>query len=180
AGYRALLAMRLAERHYGRAGLAERLLDRAPTGLMRPKSADLVGLLQAGEIDYAWVYASVARTAGLEMVRLPDAVSLGDPGQAAAYAAESVSVAGRALGDTLSIIGRPILLALTVPLDAPHPVAAADFVAWLLGVDGRRILAGAGLDLLPRPLLSGGGAPDAVSEAVAGTVAAAAGKDARP
>lgn len=166
AGYRALLAMRLAERHYGRAGLAGRLLEHAPARLMRPKSADLVALLQAGELDYAWAYASTARAAGLRTVELPGAVNLGDPALADAYAAESVLVAGRRRGDTLAVHGRPVLFAITIPTSAPHAGDADGLVAWLLGPDGRRVLAGAGLDLLPRPLVVGRAVPAAVAQAV--------------
>lgn len=168
AGYRALLAMRLAERHYRRPGLAARLLARAPARLVRPKSADLVALLQAGELDYAWLYESVARAGGLSLVRLPGDVDLGDAARAAAYAAESVRVAGAGRGDTLALAGRPILFALTVPAGAPHPAAAAGFVAWLLGPDGRRVLAGAGLELLPIPVIVGDAVPAAVAAVVAG------------
>jgi molybdate/tungstate transport system substrate-binding protein len=180
AGYRALLAMRLAERHYGRPGLATRLLERAPARLVRPKSADLVGLLQAGVLDYAWVYESVARTAGLRVVRLPDAVNLGDPARAAAYGAESVRVAGAAPGDTLTLVGRPITFALTIPVDAPHPAAATRFVAWLLGADGRRVLAGAGVDLLPAPLVVGGPVPAGLVLSSAGSQAGHAGDSSAP
>lgn len=166
AGYRALLAMRLAERHYGRPGLAARLLERAPAGLVRPKSADLVGLLQAGELDYAWVYESVARAAGLRLVRLPDAVNLGDPARTVGYGAESVRVAGAAPGDSLTLEGRPIVFALTVPDGAPHREAATRFVAWLLGTAGRRVLAGQGVELLPAPRLVGDPIPPEVAAAV--------------
>lgn len=165
AGYRALLAMKLAERQLARPGLAERLLEHAPVRLMRPKSADLVALLQTGEVDYTWSYASTARAAGLKMLELPDVVSLGDAALATTYAAESVAVAGRARGDTLVIHGRPILFALTVPTGAPHPDRAVEFVAWLLGVDGQRVLRAAGLDLLPQALVVGELAPATIRRA---------------
>lgn len=166
AGYRALLAMRLAERELGRPGLAERLLEHAPARLMRPKSADLVALLQAGEVDYTWSYASTARAAGMKMLELPASVNLGDAALAATYAAESVIVAGRARGETLVIHGRPILFAMTVPVGAPHADRAVEFVAWLLGADGQRVLAASGLDLLPQALLVGDGVPTAIRQAV--------------
>ncbi len=166
AGYRALLAMKLAERQLASPGLAKRLLEHAPVTLMRPKSADLVALLQAGEVDYTWSYASTARAAGLMMLELPAAVNLGDATLASTYAAESVAVAGRKRGEALVIHGRPILFAMAVPTGAPHADRAADFVAWLLGTDGQRVLGTAGLELLPRPLVVGDDVPEVVMRAL--------------
>ena len=166
AGYRALLAMKLAERHLRQPGLAERLLEHAPERLVRPRSAELVALLQAGELDYAWLYESMASTAGLSFVRLPDAVDLGNPALESTYIADSVTVAGAAPGDTLVINGYPIVLALTIPHGAPHAAQGAEFVAWLLGDEGRGVLEGAGLQLMERPALVGSGVPAAVIRAV--------------
>lgn len=165
AGYRALLAMKLAERHLQQPGLAARLREHAPERLVRPRSAELVALLQAGEVDYAWMYESMASTAGLSFVRLPDAVDLGNPALEFTYIADSVTVAGMAPGDTLVINGRPIRLALTIPEGAPHAEEGAEFVAWLLGDEGRRVLEGAGLQLLDRSYLVGRGIPSEVVRA---------------
>lgn len=166
AGYRALLTMKLVARQAGEPALAARLLAHSPASAMRPRSGELVALLQAGELDYAWLYESVAATAGLGFVRLPPSADLGDPSWTEAYAAESVWVAGTGHGDTIAMTGRPIQLALTIPEGAPHGAEAARFVAWLLGDDGRRVLAGAGLELLPIPRLSGRDVPPPVLGAV--------------
>ena len=166
AGYRTLLAMRLAGRQSGSPGLAGRLLAGSPSSAVRPKSADLVALLQAGELDYAWLYESVARAAGLRFIPLPDSINLGEPALAAAYAAETVRVAGRARGDTLAVAGAPIVFALTVPDGAPHRQVAERFAAWLLGPDGRRVLAREQLILLDSPRLHGRAVPPAVAPAV--------------
>lgn len=165
AGYRALLVMKLAERHLRRPGLAARLLEHAPERLVRPRSAELVALLQAGEVDYAWLYESMASTAGLSFVRLPDSVDLGNPALASTYAAESVTVAGAARGDTLVMVGYPIVLALTIPTGAPHAADAVDFLVWLLGDEGRVVLEGAGLQLLERPEVVGSDVPPAIAQA---------------
>jgi molybdate/tungstate transport system substrate-binding protein len=166
AGYRAVLAMRLAERHYRRPGLAARLLATSPVRDVRPKSADLVALVQAGELDFAWLYESTARGAGLPYLSLPDAVNLGTAADSAAYAAVSVRVAGHTPADTLELRGRPIRFAVTVPVDAPHAARAAAAVAGRVGPDGRAALRAAGLDVLDRPELVGGGAPAEVVRAV--------------
>ena len=161
AGYRALLAMQLAERHYAEPELARRLLEAAPERNVRPKEVDLVALVQAGELDYVWQYESVSRATGLRFVTLPSSVDLGSPENAALYAAASVRVLGKGGGDTITLRGSPILYGLSIPLDAPHPELAREFVAFLLG-DGRAIMAGTHLPVEERPELAGTGAPDEV------------------
>ena len=166
AGYRALLAARLAERHLRIAGLADRLLARAPAAHVRPKSADLVALVQAGELDAAWMYESVARSAGLATVRLPDAVNLGAPAESLAYAAASVRVAGRTPRDTVTVRGRPIRFALTIPRGAGNPDGGARVAAYLLSSEGRALLGRFALDAGEPPRLVGTGAPAAVRRAI--------------
>jgi molybdate/tungstate transport system substrate-binding protein len=164
-GYRTLLTLRLAELHYGQPGLAARLLARAGPRNVRPKEADLVALLQVGEMDYIWSYESIARAAGLRFVRLPDEIDLGAPADSARYARASVTVAGKTPRDSVTFRGAPIVYALSIPRRAPHPELAARFVAWLLGRDGRRVLRAAELDALERPAIVGSGAPAAVAAA---------------
>ncbi len=166
AGYRALLAVQLAERHLRAPGLADRLLARAPLANVRPKSADLVALVQAGELDAAWMYESVARSAGLAAASLPDAVHLGAPAESTAYAAASVRVAGRTPRDTVTVRGRPIRFALTIPRAAENPGGGARVAAYLLSDEGRRLLGEFGLDAGEPPRLVGTGAPAPVRAAV--------------
>jgi molybdate/tungstate transport system substrate-binding protein len=59
-GYRALMVMQLAELHYEIPGLYDGLLANRPEANVRPKSVDLISLLQTGNMDYAWEYLSVA------------------------------------------------------------------------------------------------------------------------
>ena len=68
-GYRALIAMQLAEWHYGEPGLAVRL-ERAAAGRnIRPKEADLVALLETGELDAHGPYEGVEATLRAEEMR---------------------------------------------------------------------------------------------------------------
>ncbi|NNG15828.1 MAG: solute-binding protein, partial [Gemmatimonadales bacterium] len=130
AGYRTQLAFQLAERHYGKPGLARLLSAAAHPRHMRGKSADLVALIQLGELDYAWTYTSLARMHGLRFVPLPPEVSLGVPALAKWYGTASVRLPGATLGgrDSVEVRGTPISYALTVPRDAPHPETAVAFV----------------------------------------------------
>jgi molybdate/tungstate transport system substrate-binding protein len=162
-GYRALLVLQLAERHYGQPGLAQRLLAHAPERNVRPKEADLVALLQAGELDYAWSYESLAQAANLSYVRLPPEIDLGSPADSARYAVASVRVVGASERDSIDFRGQPIVYGLSIPSQAPHPQLAADFVAFLLSDEGKRVLRAARLDALDQPVLIGTGAPASVA-----------------
>jgi molybdate/tungstate transport system substrate-binding protein len=155
AGYRALLLFQLAERHYGQPGLADSLRRSVHRRNIRPKSADLIALLQAGELDYAWMYESVARAAELPHVTLPRAIDLSDPTHAAEYAAVQVRVLGSGSGDSLTIRGEPIVYGVSIPNAAPHPALAERFVSLLLSADGQRILRAAQLDALDTPIITG-------------------------
>jgi molybdate/tungstate transport system substrate-binding protein len=164
-GYRTLLTLQLAERHYRTPGLYRRMLAAAPARNVRPKEADLVGLLQAGELDYIWSYESIARAAGLRHVRLPSAIDLGEPADSALYAVAAVRVTGATPRDSVEFRGTPIVYGLSIPRRAPHPDLAARFVEFLLSEEGKRVLRQQRLDALDRPVLVGTGAPAGVAAA---------------
>jgi molybdate/tungstate transport system substrate-binding protein len=159
-GYRTLLVLQLAERYYGEPGLAGRLLANAPERNVRPKEADLVGLLQAGELDYIWSYESLAQATGLRYVTLPDSIDLGTAADSAFYRTASIRVAGSGVGDTVTFRGEPIVYGIAIPRQAPHPELAVRFLAFLFSDDGRRVLRAARLDALDAPTIVGEGAPD--------------------
>ena len=162
-GYRTLLVLQLAERHYRRPGLAARVLAAIPARNVRPKEADLVALLQVGEMDYVWSYESIARGVGLRYLALPHEIDLGDLADSALYREASVRVTGKSPTDSITFRGRPIVYALTIPTRAPSPALAERFVAFLLAPEGVAILRAAKLDALDRPVLVGEGAPAAVA-----------------
>jgi len=133
-GYRALLVWKLSETYYGLPGLYEQLLAKNPQPT-RPKSHDLVVLLQNGQLDYAFIYKSVAVQNGLKFVDLPPEVDLGHEEFADVYASASVLVEG--LGE---VRGEPIRYAITIPKCAEHFDLAVEFVELLLGEKGSSIL----------------------------------------
>jgi molybdate/tungstate transport system substrate-binding protein len=151
AGYRALMAWRLAERHHHVPGLARRMEASIPPRNVRAKSIELVALVQAGELDYAWLYRSVAEEAGLRVHPLAPEVDLGDPALAEFYATVSVEVAGNRPGDRRTVRGLPILYGLTIPKGAPNPGAAEAFVAFLASDEGRAALRAAHFDPIDPP-----------------------------
>ncbi len=165
-GYRTLLVWQLAARHYGIPDLAGRLLRASPPRNVRPREADQVALLQAGELDYIWTYENLAARISLPYLTLPSPVDLGEPADSAIYAMASTRVVGTRAGDTITVRGRPILFGVTVPRGAPHRALAERFVAYLLSEEGRRILRATRFDALERPEIIGAGAPAALLDGV--------------
>jgi molybdate/tungstate transport system substrate-binding protein len=166
AGYRTLMVFTLAESQAQVPGLAARLEERAPRRNMRAKSAELVALLQAGELDYAWVYESTARAARLPYLPLPSAIDLGSREDSAAYARVMVRVLGATHVDTVEMRGAPIRYAFSVPLRAPHPALGLRFAHYLLSAEGEAALASEHLVSLPEPEAIGEAVPEAIVAAV--------------
>jgi molybdate/tungstate transport system substrate-binding protein len=148
-GYRTLMVWQLAGRARNDAQLPSRLEARAPARNVRPKEADLVGLLQAGELDFIWSYESMARAIGLRYVTLGDSFDLASAEHAEFYANASVVVnrgESRGLTANVTFRGQPIVYAFAVPLDAPNRALGLKFAAFLVSEDGRAILRREGLD----------------------------------
>lgn len=162
-GYRTLLVWQLAGRYYGVPDMEARMLRAAPARNVRPREADQVALLQAGELDYIWTYENLAALMSLPYLKLPDAVDLGSPADSTTYATASARVPGSRPADSITVVGRPILFGITVPRGAPHAAAAERFVAYLLSDEGRRILRRAHFDALAEPVFIGRDAPASLS-----------------
>ncbi len=154
-GYRALMAVQLAERFYHRPGLADSLLAAMPDRYVRHAEADLSALVQAGELDYSWTYRNLARAHGLLWVELPPEISLESPALADWYAQARVTLPGSANQRDLTLRGAPIVFALTIPHDASSPRQAQRFVEFLLSAEGRSVMERAGFTMLARPVVVG-------------------------
>jgi len=144
-GYRTLLIWQLAERYYGIDGLYRTLDEHRPPGNVRPKSVELIALLQSGNMDYAFEYQSVAAQHGLRFVELPDEVNLGRVEHADLYSQATVEIAGTEPGVTMTMTGTPIVYGVTIPKNAPTPELALEFVKFLLSDEAQTILAAQGL-----------------------------------
>jgi molybdate/tungstate transport system substrate-binding protein len=151
-GYRAALTLALAEDFYGRRGLASRFLAEG-RGYIRPKEVDLLVLLEAGQLDYIFIYRSVAEQHGLEVLGLPDEINLKKPELADLYGRASVRITGKEPGSFITKFGEPIVYGVTIPKGAPNREAATAFVSFLLDADrGGAILEKNGHTLLvPSP-----------------------------
>lgn len=161
AGYRTLMAWQLAQLYYRQPQLATQLEANSPIRYMRPKEADLTALLQLGELDYVWTYRSIAQANGFRWLDLPKEINLSDPAMAATYAQAKVTLPGatQARGDTVVFTGEPIVYALTIPKNAPHPDVAEAFVRFIYSPQGQRIITDAGLVPVVPLSLGGPGQP---------------------
>lgn len=130
-GYRTVLTMKLAERHYGQAGLAKRLLGK-PRQFIRPKETDLLALLETHTIDYIFLYRSVAQQHKLKFVTLPDAINLKSPRFGESYRQATVRITGKKPGVFVTKRGEPMIYGVTIPKRSPNPTTAMAFVQFML------------------------------------------------
>jgi molybdate/tungstate transport system substrate-binding protein len=167
-GYRALMALQMAEAFYGHPTILEdvtlaqfvtplsveegeglttiripRIVDTRDGAhlVLRGASIALIALLESGDLDYAFEYESVIAQHGFEVLSLPEAINLGSDDYAEAYSRVEVSLDFQRFASVTPVFrGEPIRYAVTIPSNAPHPAEAADFLAFLLGPEGQAIL----------------------------------------
>ncbi len=144
----------------GSAPAPERDLDRALSAHCAaehvvPDENELVSLLEARAIDYAFLYRSTAETHHLKTTLLDPAVNLSRPELASHYAAAEVDVEITATpggAGVQHLHGAPITYGVTLLDHARQRAAAIDFLAFLLGPSGRRQLEQKGFHpLAPAP-----------------------------
>lgn len=133
-GYRAVLTMKLAEKYYGKDGLAAKMIAK-DNEYIRPKETDLLALLESGTIDYIFLYRSVAEQHKLDFVLLPDHINLKKPELTDYYATATVDISGKEPGTFITKKGEPMVYGVTIPQNAPNPEAALAFVEFLLTED---------------------------------------------
>jgi len=137
-GYRTILVLQLADLEI-EMDFSSGILKRSER-TVRPKSADLIAMLETGALDAAFMYRSVAEQHGLKYISFPHSVGLGNLDMSAHYATVSVDVAGDTPDVSTSIVGSPIVYGLTIPVNATEVAGAEKFIAFLLSDDGATIL----------------------------------------
>jgi molybdate/tungstate transport system substrate-binding protein len=168
-GYRALMALKLAESYYAQSGILDsviqdqfttpisvfqagsmalitvpEILETVPQSpvVIRGASIQLIALLESGDLDYAFEYESVVRQHGLEWVPLPDQINLGSPQYTEQYQQVQVNLNFKRFASVQPFFrGEQIGYGITIPSNAPHPEAAQQFIAFLLGSEGQQIMA---------------------------------------
>ncbi len=152
-GYRTLMVFQLAEKHYGIPHLAQKLA--AKDKYIRPKEVGLLSLLEVGEIDYLFIYRSVARQHGLRMLPLPDRINLKKQSYSDFYRSATVTLSGNKKSESITRKGEAMVYSVTILRDAPNPVAAQAWVEMLLSETGRAIMDRNGQPA-PRPAVTDG------------------------
>jgi molybdate/tungstate transport system substrate-binding protein len=135
-GYRSLMVLQLAEKHYNQPGLYDRLIANRPEKNVRPKSVELVSLLKTGNMDYAWEYLSVAVQHDLKYVKLDDHINLGNYQFDDFYKQAQVKVTGKKPGTWITRTGKSCTYGITQIKSAPNPDGATRFLEYLLSADG--------------------------------------------
>lgn len=110
--------------------------------VLRGASIQLIALLESGDMDYAFEYESVIRQHGLELLELPDELNLGDPDMEETYGRVTVQLDFQRFASVQPLFrGEQIGYGITIPSNAPHPREAERYLAFLLGPEGRKIMA---------------------------------------
>jgi molybdate/tungstate transport system substrate-binding protein len=135
-GYRSLMVLQLAEKYYKKPGLYDKLIANRPKENIRPKSVELVSLLQTGNMDYAWEYRSVAVQHNLRFVELPDQINLGNYQHDDFYANAVVEVTGKKPGTYMEMKGKSCTYGITLIKSAPNRNAAIAFLQYALDPQG--------------------------------------------
>lgn len=140
-GYRTEMVWQLAEEHYSKPGLYDSLqIDDIHKDVVRPKSVDLIALLESGDLDYAFEYLSVAKQHSLKYVELPEEIDLSSAEFKDLYATAKVEVTGKEPGTTKTLTGAPIVYGITIPKNAACPDLAVEFLKFLLDKDGQAVM----------------------------------------
>ncbi len=150
-GYRSVLVAKLAEKYYQSPGLAQRILDKDKQNI-RPKETDLLALVETGNVDYIFIYRSVAEQHHLKYVVLPDEINLKNPKFTDLYHEVSVEINGKTPHEKITQFGEPMIYGVTIPTNAPNKELAQAFVRFMLSQEGTDILESLGQpSVVPSP-----------------------------
>lgn len=155
-GYRSVLVWQLAEKYYEQDGLFQKLEDSCPATNIRPKSVELISMLETGALDYAFEYESVARQHALKnpdfkWVQLPDEINLSAVDQSEFYKNATIELKGKEPGETVTKTGEPIIYSLTMPTTGENQKAAVEFLKFLFDKEkGLKILEDNGQPVLDK------------------------------
>lgn len=165
-GYRALMAVKLAEDYYSDPTIFESMINSDLTigmqigeedgvtlitvpklfkpaqqrVIIRSYSIQILALLQSGDVDYAFEYESVTRQHKLQYLEIPDDFNLSAAEKAGDYAKIRVRLDFQRFASVdPEFTAAPIVYGITVPANSKHKKEASLFLQYLLGPEGREI-----------------------------------------
>lgn len=138
-GYRTVMVTQLAEKKLNNEGLSQRLLNKDQR-YIRPKETDLIALLESGNLDYIFIYRSVAQQHNMNFITLSDSINLKNPALNNWYNKVSVSINGKTPGTTITQNGTAMVYGFTIPINAEHKDLACDFALFMLSKQGASIM----------------------------------------
>jgi molybdate/tungstate transport system substrate-binding protein len=168
-GYRSVLCWQLAEKEYEEPGLYQNLCDGCPQENIRPKSVELISLLETGTLDYAFEYESVARQHAdanpvFKWVELPDTINLSDIQHIDFYKNATLETAGSEPGETVTREGSPIVYGITMPKSGENNEIALEFLKFFFDQEqGLKILKENGQPVPENIEVHGEGFPEELS-----------------
>lgn len=125
----------------------------APTNnkiVIRPKSIELLALLESHDIDYAFLYRNEVVEQHLKYIELPPQINLGNPSLDSYYRKAVVHIlCGTDFEKAIPM--KSIAYGLTVLNNAPHPSEAMLFAKFVLGQKGRSVLEAGGFEPFNSP-----------------------------
>jgi len=139
-GYRSQLVWQLAEDYYEEVDLYLNLQENRPPKNIRPKETDLLALLELQELDYIFIYKSVASQHGYPYLELPDEINLKTNKFSDLYKEASYDVNGKEPGEKITKIGLPMVYGLTIPNNATNIKGAELWIDFLLSESGQNIM----------------------------------------
>ncbi|HOJ64512.1 MAG TPA: extracellular solute-binding protein [Spirochaetota bacterium] len=138
-GYRSLQVWQLAEIYYKKENLFNQLKDNCPMKNIRPKEVDMLSLLETNEIDYLFIYRSVAVQHNGLYLTLPDKINLGNEDLKDFYKNAIVEIRGKTEDQKIKQIASPIKYSLTIPVSSKNKNLAIKFVEFLTTEEARKI-----------------------------------------
>jgi len=133
-GVRSVFTVKLAEKKHDREGFAETILNKDKENL-RPKETDLIALLDVGQLDYIFLYKSVAVQHGLRYLDLPDSLSMSNFSLNDWYRQVKTTTLGTKPGETITEFGEAMVYGLTIPHKSENKDWAVKFVAFMIDAD---------------------------------------------
>ena len=103
--------------------------------MIRSMEMELIHGIETGEIDYYFIYRSVAQQHNHRFIELPPQIDLSSAEYADIY--KKVKVV---LANGKEVVGKPIVYGITIPESAEHKEYAEKFIELIISKEGQRIL----------------------------------------